>query len=120
LIQHEVFAEKIRVALTRAGLPIASTYDASLSFGAHLEVVDDEKFPPEVFLKWRVHPTLHAHFRRVAHGQLESDPEVAEMISAERAMNVAIATILASSGFKVRKSRGERVGEIVISEREAS
>jgi hypothetical protein len=35
--------------LAKAGLPIASTHDASLSSGAYPEVVDDEKLPPEVF-----------------------------------------------------------------------
>lgn len=120
MIQHQVFEEKVKTALARAGLPIASTYDASLSSGAYLEVVDDEKLPPEVFLKWRVHPTLHAHFRSVARGQLESDPQVAEMVNAGRAMNAAITAIIAFSGFKVRESQGERVGEIVISECEVS
>jgi hypothetical protein len=120
LIQHQVFEEKVKAVLARAGLPIASTHDASLSSGVYLEVVDEEKLPPEVFLKWRVHSTLHVHFRGVAHGRLESDPQVAEMANAERAMNAAITEILASSGFNAREARGERVGEIVISGREAS
>lgn len=120
MIQHQIFEEKVKAALAKAGLPIASTYDESLSSGAYLEVVDDEKLPPEVFLKWRVHPTLHTHFRGVPHEQLGNDPLVMEMANAGRAMNVAIAAILEFSGFSVREVRGERAGEIIISGPEAS
>ncbi|MFK0153277.1 hypothetical protein ACIQVK_14565 [Streptomyces sp. NPDC090493] len=116
MIQHQILEEKVKAVLAKAGLPIASTYDASLSVGAFLEVADDEKLPPEVFLKWRVHSTLHAHFRSVQHDRLEGDPLVMEMVNAEQAMNVAIASILKFSGFNVRMARGERVGEMVISE----
>jgi hypothetical protein len=120
LVQHQVFEEKIKAVLAKAGLPIAATYDASLSCGVYLEVIDDEKLPPEVFLKWRVYSTLYAHFRGVSPGQLESDPQVAEMANMERAMNAAITAILTFSGFEVMDSQGERAGELIIGEREAS
>ncbi|MDF5756273.1 hypothetical protein [Spongiactinospora sp. TRM90649] len=116
LIQHRILAEKVKSALARAGLPIAATLDGALSSGVFVEIVDDERLPPELLLKWRVHPILREHFLEVAADRLQGDPVVREMKHAERAMNTAIIAILEFSGFSARVLEDERVGEILVGE----
>jgi len=118
VIQHDIFAEKVKAALVRAGLPIAGTLDASLTAGAFLEIEDDEALPPTGFLEWRVHPSVHEHFRGVSHAELLSDPQVQAMRTARQAMNAAVAAILESAGFQVREAVGERAGELVVGPQE--
>jgi hypothetical protein len=116
VIDHDIFAEKVKEALVRAGLPIASTYDSALSCGVYLEIADEERMPPELFLKWRVHPQLNEHFMRVPADLLESDPQVKELQNAWQAMNTAITAILEFAGFSVRVLEGERAWELLVRE----
>ncbi|MDH6516399.1 hypothetical protein M2164_002838 [Streptomyces sp. SAI-208] len=116
MIRHDIFADKVKTTLVRAGLPVASTFDDTLSCGVYVEIVDDEQLPPEAFLKWRVHPVLQEHFRTVPHDALLSDPQVREMRVAQEAMNTAVIAVLENAGFSARPVRGERVGEILVGE----
>ncbi|MFJ9154545.1 hypothetical protein ACIRP7_42420 [Streptomyces sp. NPDC102270] len=116
MIRHDIFADRVKTVLVRAGLPIASTFDATLSSGVYLEIADDERLPPEAFLRWRVHPMLQEHFRTVPHDELLSDPQVRELRVAQDAMNAVITAVLDNAGFRTRTARGERAGEILVGE----
>ncbi|MFC5826053.1 hypothetical protein [Nonomuraea insulae] len=116
MLEHRILAEKVKSTLARAGLPIAATFDDALSCGVYLEIEDAERLPPEVFLKWRVHPMVNEHFKHVPIDRLLSDPQVRELKNTERAMNTAIIAILEFSGFSARVLKEERVGEILVSE----
>ncbi|MFC8365941.1 hypothetical protein ACFUIY_39500 [Streptomyces griseorubiginosus] len=116
LIRHDIFADKVKTALARAGLPLASTFDATLSSGVYVEIADDEQLPPQAFLQWRVHPVLQEHFRTVPHDALLSDPQVRELRVAQEAMNTAVITVLENAGFSARPARGERAGEVRVGE----
>lgn len=116
-IGHEVFEEQIKAVLVSAGLPIAATWDPSLSSGVGVEVVDDTPQPSAV-LEWRVHPTLVAHFLNLRHDQLLNDPRVRAMRNAQQAMNTAVTTILEFAGYRVREARGERAGALIVSRAE--
>ncbi|MEU5046417.1 hypothetical protein [Streptomyces griseorubiginosus] len=116
LIRHDIFADKVKTAVARAGLPVASTFDATLSSGVYVEIVDDEQLPPQAFLQWRVHPVLQEHFRTVPHDALLSDPQVRELRVAQEAMNTAVIAVLENAGFSARPARGERAGEVLVGE----
>jgi hypothetical protein len=114
LIAHEIFQEKLKADLVRAGLPIAATFDPSLSSGIYLESID-ESMPPAVFLEWRVHPGFNDHFLSLSHDELLGDPQVQAMRNTQRAMNTAITAILEFAGYQVREAMSERPGELVVS-----
>ncbi|MFB9371760.1 hypothetical protein ACWCYY_01555 [Kitasatospora sp. NPDC001664] len=118
MFQHDVFVEKVKVALVRAGLPIASTWNPELSSGVQLEVADGEQLPPSAYLKWRVHPSVQTHFLSVPHAELLADPEVKAMTTAQAAMHAAITAVLEQAGFSVREAAGQRVGELLIAPQE--
>ncbi|RRR77816.1 hypothetical protein [Streptomyces sp. RP5T] len=116
LIRHDVFADRVKTTLARAGLPLASTFDDALSSGVYVEIADEERLPPQAFLKWRVHPILQEHFRTVPHNALLSDPQVRELRIAQEAMNTAVIAVLEGAGFSARLARGERAGEVLVGE----
>ncbi|WP_055588848.1 hypothetical protein [Peterkaempfera griseoplana] len=114
MIAHEIFREKLTADLVRAGLPIAATFDPSLSSGIRLETVD-ESLPPSVFLEWRVHPQLTDHFLSLGPAELLSDPRVQAMQNTRRAMHTAVTAILEFAGYQVREAEGEQAGALVVS-----
>ncbi len=116
MIEHQIFAEKVKSALARAGLPIAGTFDSSLTSGVYVEIADDQRLPPELYLKWRVNPVLTQHFVQVDIARLTSDPVVAELKNAQQAMNTAIISILEFAGYVARVNKDLRPGEIHVVE----
>ncbi|KUM89364.1 MULTISPECIES: hypothetical protein [Streptomyces] len=116
MIRHDIFADKVKTTLARAGLPVASTFDAALSWGVYVEIADDEQLPPRAFLRWRVHPVLQEHLRTVSRDALLSDPQVREFRVARDAMNTAVIAVLENAGFSARPARGERAGEVLVGE----
>ncbi|GAA1637615.1 hypothetical protein GCM10009733_038390 [Nonomuraea maheshkhaliensis] len=116
MIEHQIFAEKVKSTLTRAGLPIAGTFDSSLTSGVYVEIADDQRLPPELYLKWRVNPVLTHHFVQVDIARLTSDPVVAELKNAQRTMNTAIISILEFAGYVARVNQDLRPGEIHVVE----
>ncbi|MFJ4203911.1 hypothetical protein ACIP2Y_30345 [Streptomyces sviceus] len=116
MIRHDIFADKVKTTLVRAGLPVASTFDSTLSCGVYVEIADDEQLPPQAFLQWRVHPLLQEHFRTVPHDALLGDPQVRELRVAREAMNTAVIAVLENAGFSARPARGERAGEVLVGE----
>jgi hypothetical protein len=113
LLADENFREKLTAVLVRAGLPIAPTFDPSLSSGLRVES-DSGRTPPACFLDWRVHPGFYDHFLGLSHAELLDDPQVKAMRNTQRAMNTAITTILEFAGYQVREDRDERIGELFV------
>jgi hypothetical protein len=112
-LADENFREKLTAVLVRAGLPIAPTFDPTLSSGLRVQS-DSGRTPPACFLHWRVHPSLIDHFLSLSHAELLDDPQVQAMRNTQRAMNTAITTILEFAGYQVREDRGERIGELFV------
>jgi hypothetical protein len=118
VIQHQIFKEKINAIIARAGLPLAASIDPSISWGAFLEISNGDELPPQLYLKWRVHPLLRNEFKSVEPGRLLEDLKAKEYIAAERAMNDALVAIIENAGFNAQLAHGERIGQILITEAE--
>ena len=114
---HELFQDRLKAELVRAGLPIAATWDSTLSPGIWLEVIDGSTLP-SAFLEWRVHPTLVHHLLSLRHDELPGDFRVRAMRNTQRAMHTAITSILEFAGYRVREARSERAGELIVTRAE--
>lgn len=118
MIQHQLFKERVGVAIGRAGIALAAGEDPSFSWGAYLEIIDGDTLPPSVSVQWRVHPELLREFKSVELSRLLEDASAKEYMVVQRAMGGALIAILENAGFNATTMKGERAGEILVTGRD--